>query len=350
MTVTNLFNNQVDALLKKVQRLARSNGADKQAYDAVRREVSGEYTRNGLLDVTSATLGELNDPHAEVMLNAIIMHCSETFYFEDRILKPVVVPVGVQLKTAKDGTFTLTEGGHNHLTELAWWLERSSGSKKVVFDQRIYKAESVYYQFPRDLCAFLLKLEAGEANPAGGPKPTQLVSKAAPHWEMVYLLGVEVIDLDRQGRLDEEATQRKAMAYRRNAEWAFEQHRQIMFSRGTVEAKAKCHGFYYRNQGVRVGEEQIRTYRLITALNTLDLGAGGVRLRYVHDAWKNQVRLHMQTERMTTEYQWRMMGEESVGAFQRPCGKPLPLCATMRCAMWPKLTCTTMKTLHNSAG
>ena len=68
---------------------------------------------------------------------------------------------------------------------------------------------------------------------------------------------------------------------------------------------------------MRVGEEQIRTYQLIAALNTLDLGAGSVRLRYVQDAWKNRVRLHMQTERMTTEYQWRMMGDESVGAFKK---------------------------------
>jgi hypothetical protein len=316
MTVTNLFGAQLESMVKKVRRLAGSNGMDKEAYDAVRKQVSAEYMKNGRLDVVSATLGELNDSKAEQMLNEIITHCSESFYFEDRVLKTVVVPVAVRMRTRKDGDVTLIEGREDDLKTIAASIERRVGSRKVIFDNRMYSSNDLFYANPKKMCEFLLKLEAGEKQPEGGPKTVKVTSKSDSEWEMMYFLGVEVLDIGEKDRLNSEDAQRAMFAFRCHAEWAIAENNQVLFDTN-VQADAKCYGFYYVNHGVKVGEEHVRSYRLASLLANMEFGVGGVRFKYAYDNLNFQVKLMVQSNLMTLEYKWKMLIGETTEPFKK---------------------------------
>lgn len=303
-------------MLKKVRRLAASNGLDKAAYQAVRMQVSAEYIKDGRSNVVSATLGELNDPEAEQMLNEIITHCSETFYFEDRILKTVAIPVAVRLHTINDGDLTLSEGRENDLKSLALCIERRIGSRKIVLDSRIYAGNNLYYTNPKKMREFLVKLESGERQPEGGPKSTKLVSKSDPEWEMIYFMGVEVLDIGAKELLNSEESQRAMYSSRSHAEWAIAENNRVLFDTN-VKADAKCFGFHYANQAVKIGEQHIRSYRLTALLAKHEFGVGGVRFKYAYDNFNFQVRLLVKGDLMTLEFQWKMLIGETLEPFKK---------------------------------
>ena len=258
MSVTNIFSAQLESMLKKVRRLAASGRMDQAAYEAVRMQVSAEIMKDGRPDVVTAALGELNDAHAEHLLNEIITHCSETFYFPDRILKAIVVPVAVRVRANKEGELTLFEGREDDLATIATTIERKMGSRRVVFDNRLYPANNLYYARPRTMRDFLSKLEAGERQADGGPKSVTLNAQANSDWEMIYFLGVEILDPGAPACLNSEVAQRALYTFRSHAEWAIQESNQVLFNT-RVNADAKCYGFHYVNEAVKIGEQQIRS-------------------------------------------------------------------------------------------
>ncbi len=324
MVVTSLFDTQVEQLAKKVRLLAASNGTDKHAYNAVRKQVSGELMNQGKLEIVAATLGALDDGDGAEVLTDIVSHCHDHFYFEDRVLSAVVVPVTVRLKSGMDGGVILKEAGERDLSALASRLQRQSGARKVVFDKRFYSGSSLFYGNPKKLMDFLVNLEAGADKPDGGPKNIDIRSKVDWEWEVVYLLGVEVLDHGQAQMLNEESAQREIVTFQYHGAWAISEADMVLFNT-SIEAQATCHGVYYLGKGLALGEDLIRGYKLQSLLANFDQGASGVKFHYTHDALNFYVKLLITSHLMTVEYKWKLMGNESLDGFRAELDKAIDL-------------------------
>lgn len=316
MTVATIFDAQVDTLMKKVRRIALTNAKEGDVYEAVRRQVSGELVNQGKLEIVGAAMGELcNEPSVNVLTD-LVAHCSETFYLQDRILNTIVVPVGIRLKSRVDSSCVIANGREDELKALAIAIKRQLGSRKVVFDNRLYDGKRLYYMNPKKMMAFLLKLEAGENLPDGGPVVISARSKSDSEWEMVYFLGVEVRDKNSKLQLNEESIQRGLMETRCHGEWALAESEAVLFDTD-VDCDTKCHGIWYLNKGVAIGEDLIRSYRLQSFLSNFELGVVGVRFKYTHDEINFQVRLMVSSPLMTVEFKWKLYSDETLEGFKK---------------------------------
>lgn len=324
MVVTSLFETQVEQLANKVRRLAASSGRDEQAYNAVRRQVSGELMNQGKLEIVAGALGALDDGEGAELLTEIISHCHDHYYLEDRVLSAVVVPVTVRLKSRTDGGVLLSEAGERDLSTLTSRLQRQFGARKIVFDKRFYDGKSLFYGNPKKLMEFLERLEAGEDKPEGGPKSVVIRSKAEWEWEVVYLLGVEVLDQGQAQVLNEESSQREIVKFHHHAAWAISESDSVLFNTH-VEAQAQCHGIYYLGQGLAIGEDLIRGYKLQSLLANFDQGVTGVKFHYMHDQLNFFVKLLISSHAMTVEYRWKLMGNESLDGFKSELKKAIDL-------------------------
>ena len=129
---------EVQALVKSVRRLRASSGPGKKAYDMIREKVSAELLKTDGVKVVPAAMEKLQGQPGGQRLTAIVEHCRETFYFEDRVLCSIVAPVAIRMKSQFNGAVTIGEARHSDLAFLARILQSHTGAKKVVFDQRLY--------------------------------------------------------------------------------------------------------------------------------------------------------------------------------------------------------------------
>lgn len=314
MTVVTLFDGQVAALVGAVRRLNASNGADAEAYTAVRRQVTGELVNRGSLDMVSAAMGILGET-ASGRLKDVVSHCSEKFYFEDRVLCAIVVPVAIRLVSRVGGQIEIDKARPLDLSTTAKLLERRSGAKKVVFDTRLYDAKTLFHTKPKNLSTFLSQLADGEVLPEGGPRSITVRSAPEPQWQMVYFLGVQVTEPDAPLMMNEEGLQRAMAQWRCHIEWAITEHPAVMMNK-SVTANARGHGYWYLREGVRRGENLVRKQKLKDLISNFDQGVDGVYFNYTHDLIGFQVKLLLSSHLMTVEFRWKLFADESVDDFR----------------------------------
>jgi hypothetical protein len=324
MSVSSLFEHRIESLARDVRRLDAGNGADGSLYESVRRQVSGELMNRGRYEVVSATAGKLLGERGEDRLKEIVMHCSERLYLDDRVLTAIVVPVAVRLTSRRDGGVVLSEGRKEDLMHLAEIVQKRSGASKVVFDTHLYTGSALHVADPRKIFEVLKRLESGEELGDIGPKTHEVKSCAEPTWEMVYFLGVEVTKSGVKQCLNDLQTQRALKEWRSHAEWALTETETVLFNR-TCVTDAKCHGIWYLNKGVSVGEDLMRTYKLKSVIANFDQGVKGVYFFYTHDVFGSQVKLLVSSHLMTIEYRWKILSGETLDGFKKALDEAIDL-------------------------
>ena len=135
MTVTHLFDHQVESLVSAVRALVRSDGKDGAALEIVRKQVTEELMNTECLPVVTAALGKLRDEPGAALLEQSVGHHRDTFYLPDRTLSAVVVPVAIRLTSRLDGDVQLSEVHQNYVDYIAREIEREVESRKLVFDR-----------------------------------------------------------------------------------------------------------------------------------------------------------------------------------------------------------------------
>jgi len=315
MTVTHLFDHQVDALVNAVRALANSHGKDSAARDTVRKQVAGELMNRERPHVVHAALSGLYGEPGRELLERIVRHHRETFYIPDRTLSAVVVPIGVRFRSHGQGDVQLAAVRAETVDGLARALERELGSRKAVFDTRLYEGDPLFYCRPNQLLAFLRRLEAGEPQPEGGPAPTAIRSNSDPDWRLVYLLGVEVNEPGATPALNTDDAQRLLVGTRLHAEWALSEASGLRILRTASRADVRCLGFWYLNRGVLEGETWLRGAQLYALMNGFDQGIGGVKFHYARDESNGHVRLLITSDLMTVEYRWKLFSGEGMEGF-----------------------------------
>jgi hypothetical protein len=232
------------------------------------------------------------------------------------MLSAIVVPVFVRLTSPADGDLVLSAGDQKYLTSLASLLKSFTGSRKVLFDHKLYAGSALYRPNPKKLLSYLLQLESGDESPEGGPKTSQVKSEAEPPWVMRYFLGVEIADLYRPQQLNEESLQRKLMPYRYLGANALSQCTAIL-ANPQIKAEAECKGAWYLNRGVRLGENLRRSYGVQQQLANFDMGEKGVEFHHTYDLMGSCVRLLVSSHRMTIEHRWKLFGGEPPTDFRQ---------------------------------
>ena len=308
MTIKTIFEHQVDSLVKDVCRLHQSQGLDQKTYQKIRTQVSGELVNQGRLEIAAAALGGIDDEGACDRLEDIISHCSENFFLEDRVLSAIAVPLS-------SAALSLGEADANWLSVLEQMATRITHARRVILDTRLFEGKTLFYCSANKLYQYLRHLEAGSQTTVEVPQPCTVKSDENSSWQMVYLLGVQVTDLNSERALDTIETQRALGKWTHRAEWALTQNPRVMFTKG-ISAQAQCHGFHYLGQGLRVGEDIIRGYRLQEALVNFDQGDQGVSFFYVHVWTDFQVLLLVVSHVMTIEIRWKLMGAETLDGFR----------------------------------
>ena len=316
MNIEDIYTRQMRVLIERVRRLPASDGPGDAAYEAVRQQVAGEYASKGRLEVTSAAIFELEGEPGCQRLQQIADHCGESFCLEDRMLSAIVVPVFVRLTSPADGDLVLTEGDQKYLTSLASLLKSFTGSRKILFDHKLYEGSALYRPNPKKLLSYLLKLESGAESPVEGPKTSQVKSAVEPPWAMRYFLGVEITDLYRPQRMNEESLQRQLMPYRYLGAHALSRCPEVL-KNPQVKAEAECKGAWYLNSGVRLGENLRRGYGLQQQLANFDMGDKGVEFHHAYDLRGSCVRVLVSSHRMTMEHRWRLFGGELPTDFRQ---------------------------------
>jgi hypothetical protein len=315
MGIENIFERQVMSLANKVRRLEATNGTNSDLYQSIRNQVAGELINQGQLAVVSAALGELCTEEAACQrLTDIVVNCSEHFHEPDRVLSAIVAPVAFRLEAPFGTPITLTEGDAENLKTLADMLKVATGSRVVVFDNRLYD-KHLFYSRANRVYRTLGKLADGVKQPDEGLKPCAARGGVEPNWQMYYFVGVQVTDLNAPLVFDDEATQRRIANMTYNAVWALTQCRSV-FSKKEIQADGRSHGVWYRNRGVLEGEQAIRGHRLHSLLANFDHGVSGIKFYYVHDEIEFQVKLMITSHLMTAEHKWKLMGAEPLDGFR----------------------------------
>ena len=91
MRTQDIFEHQVQTLVRLVQRWHHNGGTDKDLEGRVRNFISGELIGRGTPDVIARALGELDDQEDD-RLNDMVNHCSQTFYQPMRSGVPLPFP------------------------------------------------------------------------------------------------------------------------------------------------------------------------------------------------------------------------------------------------------------------
>jgi hypothetical protein len=314
MTIRNLLDHQINALVQHALRLDQSQGTDITALTYVRNTVAHELLTKDNLEITAAALGQLTSESAVQCLQSMVNHCHDHYYLEDRVLSALVVPVTVRLQALKRAPFSMTSGDTSELRELAARLSHSLHASMVGFDSRFYGAASLYALPAKKLRDILLQLERGVLYPKGGPQPVKLHSSVEPQWHLVHFLGVEVTRLQQQRRLNDPAIQERIRPWLQHGAFAVDACDDIFLDRG-LDATAQCDGVWYLNHGLKKGADCLRRQRLHAWVDDLAKGIGGIRMYYLVEPSLTLVRLMVVSQLMTVEFKWPLNADETVQDF-----------------------------------
>lgn len=260
MAVVSFLDRQVDILVENVKALAASRGYDLATAKKVRAAVAADLL-NPEKSKLNAALERLAGTNAAECLQQVIADCRQHFDLGSRSMSVLIAPVAVRLRTRKSTPVSIQRAGHEDLNTLSLLANARLGSKKVVFDRRIYSAADLANARSAQLLELGQALLRDEADPDVGMSSYKLLSNDDWAWEMVYLLGFEERDPGDTPVANEAETQAELHRWLCYAETAISQVDQILFD-DDVEAEVKPHGIWYAAEGLKRGEDLIRAYRV----------------------------------------------------------------------------------------
>ena len=314
--VTALSQRRVERVKALAREVACSTAGGVEAFDKLRHSVAGELLNQGSIEVTQEAMAGLAGEEAQTVLKSAIQHANRVFYFEDRVLAAVVVPVAVRYLSTRNNAVQVWHGNVESSKVLSLVVKNATGAKEVAFDARFYRGSQLLSVRARELRDHLLAIESGEVQKKGLTKPALVRSGPESNWEVVYFLGVCVFEKGQEEALLDPKVEDKLRKQGCHAEWAMDQADPVAWSEG-VEAKAQCLGYYSMHRGIQLGEDRLRTLQLDSLMSNMEQGVMGVLFQYAEDTAQDRVRLLISTNVEAAEFIWKRYGEEGDSAFQR---------------------------------
>ncbi|WP_342616744.1 hypothetical protein [Rhodoferax sp. GW822-FHT02A01] len=322
--MSNLFDRQVNQLILDMETLQDSAGSNTAALSRARHAVGQELLHGKGMDMTAAALGQIEDEATAQRLLAIVRYCSEHFEVEggqgedgqadSRVLSAVVLPLSVRMHSKSKKPFALDRADSQALKELAQNIQDVLKARKVVFDSRFYDHRSLFALPPRDLCGHLIQLAGYSKSQVGGPKFCQLYAQADAPWRQVFLLGVEVADPMRSGRLDDLNIQVHAEVWNDHTSASIE-YADAIFLNPDLRAEAEGHGAHYLHRGYAFGVMGLRSLRLKDML--IALRADGAHLQVFINSNGDTVRTMMVAPKLGLELRAPILNSETLWSFQQ---------------------------------
>lgn len=314
MSVVQIAELQIDQLVKDVMRLDKTGGSDVAALLRIRELVRRELLERDSMEITSSALGRLKSNSAAKKLLHILAYCAEHFEVGSKVYSVVAVPVSVRLSGLNQHGTTLRKAERGPLKEMARMIAEAVGANRVALDTRMYQASAMHQLKARDMRSYLMALAAGTLYPKG-PDELELKTQSANAWQLVYLLGVEVIDLPKYPSLDDWPIQRQTGRWLDEASAAIECTDEVLFN-PDLFAQAHCHGVFYLSQSLIAGARGHRALRIADMLRALGQVGNGVQIYLTGVLLRQQVRTLMVSPLLALEYTWNLMQEETMREFQ----------------------------------
>lgn len=314
--VTALAQRRVERVKALAREVASSSGGGQDAFDKLRHSVAGELLNQGSIAVTQEAMQGLEGEEAQTVLKMAIQHANRVFYFEDRVLAAVVVPVAVRYMSDRPNAVSVWHGNVDSAKVLSMVVKNATKARHVAFDVRFYRGSQLLGARARELRDHLLAIESGEVQQKGLTKAAVLRAGPESNWEVVYFLGVCVFDKGREDALLDPKVEDALRRQGCHAEWAMDQADPVAWSMG-VEAKTQCLGYYSMHRGIQLGEDRLRTLQLDSMVSNMEQGVMGVLFQYAEDAAQDKIRLLITTNVESAEFVWKRYGEEGDSAFRR---------------------------------
>jgi hypothetical protein len=166
----------------------------------------------------------------------------------------------VRLRKFLNGDYVRKIAREDHLASIQLMLRTCWGMRRVVFDPRLYMAESLRDVGPQELRSYLLDLENRGVHATPAAEPTSVTAKRDGQWNMIHILGVAVV-----GPADVQRVRTwSRLALPPSEAWrpagAFEGFDPRHIVPGVMH-EASSPGIYTLAKGLRVGEEELRRLR-----------------------------------------------------------------------------------------
>ena len=314
--VTDLAKRRVERVKALAREVASSPMGGMDAFDKLRHSVAGELLNQGSVEVTQEAMEDLSGEDAQTVLKMAIQHANRVFYFEDRALAAVVVPVAVRFLSRKANAVSVWHGNVDSTKVLSMVVKNATGAQSVAFDARFYRGSQLLGVRARELRDHLLAIESGDVQNKGLTKAALLRSGPEANWEVVYFLGVAVFDKGSEESLLDPNVEESMRKQGCHAEWAMDQADPVAWSEG-VEAKATCLGYYSMHRGIQLGEDRLRTLQLDSMVSNMELGVTGVVFSYAEEQESDRIRVLISTNVESAEFVWKKYGEDGDSAFRR---------------------------------
>ena len=298
-----LMARRVDRLVALSRQLAATNGVGSAAFEAVRREVATEVQRDAGMPIVQAALAKLEGNPAQAHLYQVLRYAEQCFHEDDRILACLAIPLAVRLKAARNGTARLTAANSDVVRQMERLLGIRIDAPAIHLDDRLYTADDIAAASTAALRTHLLGLEAGTHDlPRLGPGRC-LVARTDPEWASRYFVGAVVYEGGRMPDLESEEIQEAASSLLWQPGVSLEFAHPDAW-RQAISCETRCLGFFYQHQGLRVGEDNIRTERLHGFLATLSKEGQGTAFCFAEDTERGVIRLLAHSALLTEEFIW----------------------------------------------
>ena len=309
-----LMARRVDRLVALSRQLAATNGVGSAAFEAVRREVATEVQRDAGMPIVQAALAKLEGNPAQAHLYQVLRYAEQCFHVDDRILACLVIPVAVRLKAERNGAARLTAANSDVVRQMERLLGIRIDAPAIHLDDRLYTADDIAAASTAALRTHLLGLEAGTHDlPRLGPGRC-LVARTDPEWASRYFVGAVVYEGGRMPDLESEEIQEAASSLLWQPGVSLEFAHPDAWRQG-ICCETRCLGFFYKHQGLRTGEDNIRAKRLRGFLATLSKGGQGTEFCFAEDPDRGVIRLLAHGALMTEEFLWPTHHDEPRDSF-----------------------------------
>lgn len=313
MRTQDIFERQVQTLVRLVQRWHHNGGADKELEGRFRNFVSGELIGRGTPDVIARALGELNDQEAD-RLNDMVNHCSQTFYRTDAIWRAFAIPVAVYWQMKENRTYIANQGDRERLEALAAGVRQCVGARQVFLDTHAYSAGELFMANARHLHDHLQHLVTGAPRTTAPLNPMAVRNTSEPSWGMVYFLGVEVVETEARRRLREPCVQDALQSYLHLGADALTLPKSRLFAQCAL-GHTVGHSPLYLHDAIRAGEKSMRGYRLRQMLQEISKGEACVTLHFTVIPHRHAIDVLLSGVWLAYELRWVLYPEETMDDF-----------------------------------
>jgi hypothetical protein len=143
---------------------------------------------------------------------------------------------------------------------------------------------------------------------------TCLVAHPDPDWTGLYFVGAIVYGYGQTPDLESEAVQLEANVLRWQPGVALEFPHPVHWRQG-IKCETECLGFYFKHQGIRVGEEQFLATHLRHFLTRLTDAASAPNFSFAEDRDRQSIRLLATCSGLAEEFVWEAWTDEAHEAF-----------------------------------